>query len=211
MASGPAAAQSVHRQHADIRVGENVHISKARGNLVHYENLAAGDLGHAGRFISCINVYPRGGVVGFEQQCYDTFDGKTWGPSLRIAAGTGNGDPTVAYGRGDTVYVVSLVLGDTAQPDSTKSRTRSYRSPDGGHTWEQGGDFAFIDREFVSVDRTGGQYAGRVYVVGQGSVRNIAGTSGGSSLQLYRSLDGGRSFAGPVHAQYPTGSIIFGV
>ena len=206
----PAAGQSVHRQRVNITAGENVHISRTRANLVHYENLAAGDLDHPGRMISCIHVMPRGGLVGFEQQCYSTFDGgKTWDPTLRVAAGTGNGDPTEAYGRGDTLYVVALVLGDTAKLDTTVSRTQLFRSPDGGRRWEEGSGFTFIDREYLAVDRTSGKYGGRIYLVGQGSVRGVTGASGRSSLQLFRSLDGGRSFLGPVHAAYPEGSVIF--
>src|SRR5260370_41605362 len=142
-------AQSVHRQHANFKIGDNVQVSKARDNLVHYENLAAGDLDHTGRMISCIHVVPRGGVVGFEQQCYSTFDGgRNWVPSLRVAAGTGNGDPTEAYGRGDTVYVVALVLGDTAQLDSSRSRTQLFRSADGGRAFDEAGHLTVLGSKF---------------------------------------------------------------
>src|SRR5207248_2422144 len=123
----PAEAQSVNRQRVTITAGPNVHVSKARSTQAHYESLATGDPAHPGRMISCIHVYPRGGLAGFEQQCYTTFDGgKAWEATLRVAEGTGNGDPTEAYARGDTVYVVALVLGDTLKPDSSRNKTTVY-------------------------------------------------------------------------------------
>src|SRR5688500_1363509 len=79
------AAQAIHRQRVSITSGANVHVSKARSDLPHYESLAAGDPSNPGRMISCIHVYPRSGPVGFEQQCYTTFDGgKTWAATLRV-------------------------------------------------------------------------------------------------------------------------------
>ena len=204
------AAQTVNRQRVSITVGDNVHLSKARSTLAHYENLAAGDLAHAGRMISCIHVMARGPLTNIEQQCYGTFDGgKSWEPTLRVAAGNWNGDPTEAYGRGDTVYVVALVSGDTLKPDTTVSRTRLYRSPDGGRRWEEGADFTFIDREYLAVDQTNGRFGGRVYLVGQGTVATASGSPARNSLQLFRSLDGGKTFNGPVHAAYPEGSVLF--
>jgi hypothetical protein len=196
----PLLAQSVNRARATIAVGANVHVSKARSDVPHYENIAAGDPVHAGRMISCIHVYTRVGPYIFDQQCYTTFDGgKNWEPTLRVAEGYGQGDPVEAYGRGDTVYVVSLIVGDTAMPDSTAIRNRKtnvYRSVDGGRVFELTARFAFIDREFIVVDRTNGKYAGRVYVAGSNNLSGLDGQSLGA-IQIYRSSDGGKTFLGP--------------
>src|ERR1051325_11676337 len=202
----PTHGQSVNRQRVGITAGPNVQVSKARGDVAHYENLAAGDPAHPGRMISCIHVYPRTSPVGFEQQCYTTFDGgKTWDPTLRIAEGTGNGDPTEVYGRGDTVYVVALILGDTTKLDSASTnKTQVYRSVDGGRRWEMVSKFTFIDREFVTAARTNGKYGGRVYVIGNGSVSGVDGQRL-SAMQLYRSSDGGKTFQGPAGAAYMDG------
>jgi hypothetical protein len=210
--SSRAASQSVNRQRVAITAGPNVQVSKARSEAAHYENLATGDPAHAGRMISCIHVYPRVAPLNFEQQCYTTFDaGKNWEPTLRVAEGTGNGDPTEAYGRGDTVYVVALILGDTTKLDSTAlNKTQIFRSTDGGRAWEVTSKFAFIDREFVAVDRTNGKYGGRVYVVGNGSVSGVDGQRL-SSLQLFRSTDGGRTFQGPEGAAYMDGVSPMGI
>ena len=203
LTSAPLAAllaQSVNRQHATISAGPNVHVSRARSDVPHYENIAAGDPVHAGRMISCIHVYTRVGPYIFDQQCYTTFDGgKSWEPTLRVAEGYGQGDPVEAYGRGDTVYVVALVLGDTTTPDSTAIRNRKtqvYRSVDGGRVFELTAKFAFIDREFIVVDRTNGPYAGRVYVAGSNNLSGLDGQTLGA-IQIYRSLDAGRTFLGP--------------
>ena len=54
LAQEPGVAALATRTVADvpIAVGENVHISRARSGLVHYENLAAADLNHPGRVTS---------------------------------------------------------------------------------------------------------------------------------------------------------------
>src|SRR5262249_38094018 len=100
---------------------------------------------------------------------------------------------------------------DPDKADPTLNRTLIYRSTDGGRTWSEAARYELIDREFLNVDRTNGKYAGRVYVVAQGSVRGMGGVRGPSSLEVMRSLDGGRTFLGPVYAAYPPNTTIFGV
>ena len=214
-------AQSVHRAQVAIVAGPNVHVSGATAATAHYENLAVGDPNHLGRMISCSMVYPKDSGKLALQHCYVTFDaGKTWDPTLKITEGRVNGDPTAVYGAGDDVYVVALVIKDLDTPKDPDpdvphdlTRTVVYKSADGGKTWAEASRFQFIDREFVLRDSTGGKYDGRLYIVGQGSVRGIGGTSDrrAHSLQMFRSLDGGKSFTGPVHAAYPEGTIINGV
>lgn len=219
--NGLAQAQSVHRAKAPIVAGPDVHVSKPFANLPHYENLAIGDPDHPGRMITCSMVYPPDPGKMAVQYCYVTFDGgKTWEPSLQVTEGMVNGDPTAVYGAGDDVYVVALVikpLDEPIEPGSDaprdEAKTVVFKSSDGGRTWAETGRFQFIDREFIMIDQTGGKYDGRLYIVGQGAVRGIGGPNDRRvhSLQMFRSLDGGRTFNGPVHAAYPEGTIIFGV
>ena len=214
-------AQSVHRAQAAITAGPNVHVSRSFATLIHNENLAIGDPTHPGRMISCSMVYPKDPGKLAMQYCYVTFDGgKTWDPTLKIAEGRVNGDPTAVYGAGDDVYVVALVIKDLDKPKDPdpdaprdEARTVVYKSADGGKTWAEASRFQFIDREFILRDATGGKYNGRLYVLGQGSVRGIGGREDrrAYSLQMFRSLDNGKSFNGPVHAAYPDGTIINGV
>lgn len=214
-------AQSVHRAKAPIVAGPDVHVSGAFADLPHYENLAIGDPDHPGRMITCSMVYAPDPGTPIWQYCYVTFDGgRTWEPSLKVTEGKVNGDPTAVYGAGDDLYVVALVIKDLDTPRDPdpeaprdEAKTVVYKSSDGGRTFAELSRFQFIDREFIMMDQTGGKYDGRLYIVGQGSVRGIGGRNdrGTHSLQMFRSVDGGKSFNGPVHAAYPQGTIIFGV
>lgn len=222
LATQVATAQSVHRARVEIIAGPDVQVSEAFPDLPHYENLAVGHPDISGRLITCSMAYPKDAGKLTLQHCYVTFDrGQTWTPSLEVAEGRVNGDPTAVYGAGDDVYVVALVISDldeprdSADPDSPRNdaRTVVYKSTDGGRTFSEISRFPFIDREFILRDATGGEYDGRLYIIGQGSVRGIGGREDrrAHSLQMFRSSDDGRTFTGPVHAAYPQGTIINGV
>lgn len=194
-----AAAQGIARPHIVISVGHNVNVSGAMPGSVHEEPWAAGDPDHQGRLMACSHANVQSPRQFTAQNCYASFDdGASWQKVLEITPGSMNGDPVVTYGRGDTVYVTSLMLpppGDT----SKKNATTVYRSADGGRTWTKSGEFGFIDREYVVVDKTHGKYAGRVYIHGQTSVPSINGAGNPPSVALYTSKDAGESFAGPMH------------
>jgi hypothetical protein len=171
--------------------------------------------------ITCSMVYPPDVRKLAFQYCYVTFDGgRTWEPTLKVTEGRVNGDPTALYGRGDDVFVVALVIKDLDTPRDPdpeaprdEARTVVYKSSDGGRTWGESTRFQFIDREFLLMDKTGGKHDGRMYIIGQGSVRGIGGQTDrrASSVQVFRSVDGGKTFNGPVHAAYPEGTIVNGV
>ena len=212
-------AQSVHREKVRIVTGPTVQVSRAFPDLPNYENLAVGDPEYPGRLLTCSMVYPDGIGTLCQQYCYVSFNGgKTWEPSLKVTEGKVNGDPTAVYAHGDTVYVVALVIKDLDKPKDPEpsaprdeAKTVVYKSTDGGRTFTESARFQFIDREFIDIDRTNGTYAGRIYIVGQGSVKDISASRSGASLQIFRSPDEGRTFLGPVHAAYPEGTEIAGV
>jgi hypothetical protein len=189
---------------AIISVGPNVQISKQFSTLPHYENWAAGDPDHSGRLLACSGVeYQQHAARG--PHCYASFDGgKTWSMVLKADEGRAVGDPYMAYGRGDTVYYTVIV-----RPRIVTTRSiRIYRSVDGGKNWADTGLLPFVDRQSIIVDKTGGKYAGRVYLSG---VDVIPGVDGGqaSSLHLFTSKDGGATFSGPVQrATIDGGSLI---
>jgi hypothetical protein len=212
-------AQSVTRDKAQIVVGPTVQVSKALSQLPHYENLAAGDPGHPGRLITCSMVYANEVGKLIWEQCYLSSDGgKTWEPSLRVSEGHVNGDPTVIYGRNEEVYVVALVSKDPDKPRDPSPdaprfdmKTVIYKSADGGRKWEELSRFQFIDREYIAIDKTNGKYDGRIYVVGQSTaIKTISGSSR-PALQMFRSIDHGKTFLGPLTAEYPEGSGLCGV
>jgi hypothetical protein len=202
-----------------MMAGPNVRISKASADLPHYETASAGDPRHPGRLISCSMVYPAQAGKAFVQYCYVSFDwGRGWQRTLEVSEGGLASDPAVVYGPGDDVYVVTAVVKDFAEPRSVnpyaprwEQNTVVYKSTDGGGTWSQSSRFPFIDRDCIAIDNTNGKYGGRLYVAGQGGVRSIAGSEGNASVQLFRSLDAGKTFLGPVHAEYPEGMGIAGV
>jgi hypothetical protein len=216
-----ASGQSVRRAKAPIDVGPVVQVSKAYASVPHYESLAAADPDHPGRMITCSMVYPSTGERSYlmHQYCYVTFDGgKTWEGTLKSEILWGNGDPAPIYGRGDTVFVATLIQEFSKKPgpltgddDPSLDYTLIYRSTDGGRTWKESTRFPLIDREHLAVDRTSGKFAGRIYFIGQGGVPGITGTYGPSALEVRRSIDGGVNFLGPVYAAYPQGAVIMGV
>ena len=217
--AAPVAAQSTQRTAAQIEVGPTVHVTGAYADRSHNENLAVGDPAHAGRLITCSMVSSQEIGKICDQHCYVSFDGgATWDATLEVNEGLVNGDPTAVYGRGDDLYVVALVIKDLSKPKDPDpgapeddAKTVVYKSSDGGRTWRESSRFEFIDREFIAVDTTEGQYSGRVYIVGQASIRGIDASRIGRGLKLFRSLDGGATFLGPVHAQYPEGTEVAGV
>lgn len=195
-----------------ISVGPNVEVSKQFPKLLHQESWAAGDPDHAGRLLACSQVEHFDHAVR-SQHCYASFDdGKSWSAVLELDREPMNADPAITYGRGDTAFIVVLTAPryEDAGYKEGKRFTNVYRSVDGGKTWAHTTTFPFIDRESIVVDETNGKYAGRVYING---VDNVSGFEAGGatpSIHLYRSTDGGTTFAGPIQRGTLEGGSILG-
>ena len=197
---------------AVISVGPEVQVSKAFAQLAHFENLAAGDPDHVGRLVACSTV-AHTDLAGQGHHCYVSFDsGKTWTTALEFDEGPRNSDPAAKYGRGDTVFVVNEYIpnpgGRAPAPGGDQNRIDIYRSVDGGKTWKRSATFPFVDREDIVVDRTNGKYGGRVYL--HGVSKGYYGPGGPASVLLYRSLDGGNTFLGPVERPTVEGDGLLG-
>jgi hypothetical protein len=120
---------------------------------------------------------------------YASHDGGwTWtAATLPIEVEQGGGDPQVGYLPDGTALYVGI----------GKFGMAVHRSEDGGKTWSKPALLKFSDHEQLVVDHTMGRFAGRVYLAGEVAAK--AGTKERhSSVVLYRSDDGGRSFIGPV-------------
>jgi hypothetical protein len=180
-------------QTAKLTVGKNVQVTQAQPTTPHYEAWASADPVHPGRMIACSHAHHQD-PPKISQHCYVTFDGGvTWKTSIEFDKSWLNGDPATTYGRGDTVFVGVLGGGD-----STEEGTRVYRSPDGGKTWEMNPQkLPFMDREYLSIDRTG-KFPGRLYMHGTGSARGIDEGGRATGVRLYHSTDGGKTWKGPV-------------
>ncbi len=188
--AGTAVAQSGGRNDLPITVGANVQVSSDRPRLPHYEHLAGAHAKDSNRMMACSMAFDpaRGRTVSI---LYTTMDGgKTWHETLYSDRDTRTtGDPVCIYGAADTALFVVL----SVQPRGM----HNYRSTDGGLTWTKTSDIPFIDRENLVVDQTGGKYNGRVYLNGTGASPGVdSGTA--AAAMLFRSLDGGKTFAGPV-------------
>jgi hypothetical protein len=180
----------VRRAGAVIRVGPNVHVSRDLATTSHYELLAGAHARDPNRRMACSMAINKAKNKS-TSVVYTTIDGgKTWKLTLDSDEGTLTGDPVCAYGPGDTAYFVVLALRDTA-------KMLVYRSTDAGISWGKPYALPFIDRENLVVDQIGGKYNGHVYINGTGSAAGIDGGST-STVALFRSLDGGRTFDGPI-------------
>lgn len=207
-----ASGQSIRRAKVSITAGPTVQVSKAEPNVMHYEILAASDPVHPGRLITCSQAQAREPDRDRDTNCYVTFDGgKTWDLTLQVTEATTQADPTVVYGLGDDVYVVVLVI--PVIPGTSwgfSAHTVVYKSTDGGRTWKEASRFEFTDRPYIGIDRNG-KYPGRLYVAGHLAIPGITSSVGTRyAVQLWRSLDGGSTFLGPVQALYPEGASILG-
>jgi hypothetical protein len=170
-----------------ISVGPNVQVSRARGEHTHYEVLAAADPGDASRLLACSFLFPADGSPT-TNVVYTSFDGgQSWEPTLGGEELVNTSDPACAYGPGGEAYFVAALL-----PRGEPRRMKLYRSKDGGRTWGPATIFTYMDREYLAVDTSSGPYRGRVYVNGNNRADPV------SDVVLFRSADGGASFAGPA-------------
>src|SRR5436190_13146205 len=148
---------------AQITVGPNVQVSRARADAVHFEVLIASDPTDAKKLLGCsiIGPTPDGKMV---TGAYASFDeGITWSPVVTDGGQMQSVDPACAYGDNGTAHFASLSRGK-----DFITRLNAYHSEDGGRTWTESkipeGSRYHIDREYLAVDNTQGRYRGRLYL-----------------------------------------------
>src|SRR6266446_2501847 len=172
-----------------ITVSANVHVSSARSQVTHDDVLIAADPSDASHLLACSMFDPEDGVFGPMTTVYASFDGgRTWSHVLTDSTADTE-DPACVFGPNGTAYFGHI------QP------MRIYRSTDAGKTWSAatfpvGPDQE--DRDFLSVDNTGGKFHGRVYAYAQMAAPHLDGKVLPKGITLWRSLDSGKSFEGPV-------------
>jgi hypothetical protein len=194
----PAAAQ--------LRAGQPVQVSAARSGEAHYEVLVAAHPTDPGRLLVGSMVQPAGSAMISGSIAYITEDGgATWRPTLETppadASGASSGDPAVAFGPdGSAWFVASLI---PPGPDRTAREMLLYRSADGGRRWDATTRFTYSDREYITIDASGGRYQGRVYVNGNGRIGANAG-----GLTNFYSADAGRTFTESVPSPQPAAPVM---
>ena len=174
-----------------IEVGGNVQVSRLHPGDTHYEVLVAADPSDATRLIVGSFIYqsgsPRSGTVVYASR--DA--GRTWTPTLEGRVLDNTSDPAPAFGPDGTAYYTASNLGPAGTPRDKRTMLL-FRSRDGGRKWETLPSFTYSDRQYVTVDRTGGKYNGRIYVNGNNRV-----PYGVSDFIVFRSSDRGQSWQGP--------------
>ena len=186
-----AAAAGAETPGPRIVVGPNILVSRD-GDIAHCETMIAANPTDPKNLLggSIVMIRPDGGAAN---KAYVSFDGgSTWADvSFPREMEHGGADPQVGFGITGTAYFVGLSKG-----------MNFYRSEDGGKTWSEpillGRGH---DHEMLITDHTYGPYAGRVYLTDE---TDVPGSTELEDLQmrrrvvLFRSLDDGRSFIGPV-------------
>jgi hypothetical protein len=191
---------SVEAQQPKVDVGPNVQASVANAEKRHGEVLVAADPTNPSRLIGCsmISSDPLSRQV-WDGVTYVSQDrGAHWVPTLYES---GAWDPACGFGPDGKAYAVYLVPGLKGDDN----RVSVYRSDDAGKTWLPPAHIDSIDREYITVDTTGGGYHGRVYINGTGFARQMDPPSGNddrgfyaNGISIQRSLDGGVSFKPPL-------------
>jgi hypothetical protein len=187
-----------------LTVGENVLMSGARADRAHFEFLAAADPANPNRLMASVLLHGKDRALSGSPIVYRSVDGgRTWEVTEFETRGPDVADNAIAYGFGDTVYFASVWRWMGPNADSIDHAV--YRSLNGGKTF---GKPVYVtrmlfDRQYLAVDRSDGPHRGRIFMyAGQhlGS-RKYAGES--LKSVLFRSVDGGTNFLGPVEPPGP--------
>ncbi len=174
-----------------IVVGPNVRVSKAYDKDPHYEVLLAASPSDPNLLVACTGAVSKERRVFWDTHIrtvvYASRDGgRSWTPSLDYGPEEKRIDPACEFGLGDDVYFAELVdVTDLGSEENQRAVMRVHHSADRGMTWRSPTTVPFfIDRPFISVDRTQGQYRGRVYIHGTANMPRLVGTPGISHLRL---------------------------
>lgn len=174
-----------------IEVGPNVHVSGARAGEAHYEIHLAADPADPASLLGASMVWDsaagRFGVVAYASRD----GGLSWTESLDFFKTDYVNDPAVAFGPDGAAYLSAF-----GADEGERVEMFVHRSSDGGQTWSGVARVPVMDREWISVDRTGGAYHGRIYINGTRGARGIDGP-GASGMSIIHSSDGGATFQGP--------------
>jgi hypothetical protein len=176
-------------QTAQIKVGPNVQVSKAREKLAQGEVFFGADPVDANHLIACTTVYLPANEHLFGMDTYVSFDGgKSWDLTLKDFYG---GDPACAIGVDGIAYFIG----------GGKNGLTLQRSTDGGKNWQDPLVLPKVenpDREYVIADTTNGKRRGYVYVDSWGHDTTTQAGEAVTAINLWTSHDQGASFGPPT-------------
>jgi hypothetical protein len=175
-----------------IEVGRNVHVSAAHADRPHYEVHLAADADRAERLVGGTMVWTPA-TNRYSVAAYTSHDGGvTWAHTLEVDLGSYAADPAAAFGA-DGSALLTFFGADAAGA----TRMWFYRAPDGGLRWPEPQQTPLFDRQYVTVDRTGGRFHGRVYVHGTATGRRLDAGGPAIGVGITRAEDG-RNFEAPL-------------
>jgi hypothetical protein len=171
-----------------------VRVSAAHGERLHHEVVMAASPTDPKKLLACSMIFDAKDASRHVIAYASDDGGKSWTPTLEVDRTTFVGDPDCAFGLDGAAYLSALPLHYESSADH---ETLIYRSSDGGKTWSSPVSLPFIDREWLTVDRTSGPRRGQIYLHGN-AVRDPT-VDGDERIvfTLFRSRDGGASFLAP--------------
>ena len=174
-----------------VLVGPNVLVSRD-GDVAHCETAVAANPRDAKNLVgtSITLTRPDGGSTN---KAYVSADGgSTWQDVGFDEGEQGGGDPQVGFGAMGTAYFAGISLANGIYFS---------RSEDAGKTWSKPLPVGRGDHEMLVTDHTLGPYAGRVYIAeetDQKGSNEMEDLIMRRRVVLFRSIDDGRSFFGPI-------------
>jgi hypothetical protein len=194
-----------------ITVGRNVQITADHPKVIHQEVFSSVNPDNPQQMLACSIYEPGGRDFNAVYASWDA--GKTWQQTMNTDNTELGGDPVCAFGPDGSAYLVVLYVpkGGKLEGEHDDYAMWVYRSTDAGRTWQEPTRLPFIDREYITWDRTGGKYNGRMYINGTGSVHPISDDEGERliGLKLYTSDDHGKIFSNaPLRFAAPPHSIL---
>ena len=197
-------------QSSGIKVGPNVRVSAAHPGRLHHELGIAASPTDPKRLLACSMIFNSKDASRHTIVYASDDGGRSWKPTLEVDRTRFVGDPDCTFGPDGSAYFSTLPLHYESAADP---ETLVYRSTDGGKTWAEPIVLPFIDREYLTVDRTSGPRRGRVYLHGN-AVRDPT-VDGDERLvfTLFRSNDAAKTFGYPYkllpdaeHMSFGTGN-----
>ena len=186
-----------------ISVGPNVRVSADAPDWEHTEYMADADPTRPGGLLVCSMMFsPARNQLA--SVVYTSADGGLhWRTGLRDTTARFGGvwDPACAYGADGSAYFLTLVSSDSVPPSIDASATYEtwpelqhrrmpvYQSTNGGLSWSLLTRLGFVDNEDLTVDRTTGRFAGRMYLYGNNNRAEVR------RLWILYSADGGTTFS----------------
>jgi len=187
-----------------IRIGPTVNISRSRPGQAHTEILTASDPNDPLKLLVCTMIW-KSESNDLSSGVYTSLDGgRTWKLTVEDTSANAVWDPACAFGKNGNAFFAAISRHGLNYDN--RDAIDFYQSKDSGVTWRAPIRAPFADREYITVDQTGGKFDGRIYLYMQGDPAAAYNASAKSNnkteMELFTSSDGA-SFQGPAKGPKP--------